>query len=320
VDNDWLDPAWRQSAHTWIADRHAELGLRPSGPVEEVRVRPWSAVLRAPTDAGWTWFKANTYAARYEAPLVAYLVHCAPKAIVTPLAVDTDRGWLLSPDHGPTMREAEPAPVLDRWEAMVGAYAELQREVADRADDLVRLGTPDLRPERMPGELAALLDDRETRDHLGAERLTLILGLRRRYADWCAELANDGIPASIQHDDLHDNNVFADGTGFRFFDWADSSVAHPFGSLLVGLRNAAARFDWSPDAPELHRLRDAYLEPWTGDHDRGRLRRSAALAMRVANVSRALSWRRALSDAALPVPEEWRSAPADWLAELAEPD
>lgn len=140
------------------------------------------------------------------------------------------------------------------------------------------------------------------------------------YAQWCAELAADGLRASVQHDDLSDGNVFSDGAGFRFFDWGDASVAHPFGSLLVALYVATNQFDLTARGPELARLRDAYLEPWTSDLDRTGLLRSATLAMRAAKVSRALSWQRALDGAELPVAPEHSTAVVDWLADLTEPD
>lgn len=42
------------------------------------------------------------------------------------------------------------------------------------------------------------------------------------------------------HDDLTDANVFPDGpTGFRFFDWGDASVSHPFGTQLAAISSAA---------------------------------------------------------------------------------
>jgi hypothetical protein len=327
------DPVWEAEARDWMLGRLGALGVPATGPVERVRARPWSVQLRVPTPTGPVWFKANISGSAYEAALVAAFAGWAPDAVLAPLAVDTGRGWLLSPHGGPTLREAQAGvPDLGRWEAMLGAYAELQLAVAARAGEMVALGVPDLRPAAMPGHLAALLEDAAVRADLGAQRHAAIAELVPEYASWCAELAGDGIPASIQHDDLHDGNVFlrlphppSPGNpqpqvhgGFRFFDWGDASVAHPFGSLLVALRVARYLFDVEPDAPELARLRDAYLEPWTAHRDRKSLLRSATLAARVAIVSRSLSWQRALRGAEMPVEEDVRTAVAEWLTELIE--
>jgi hypothetical protein len=312
----WLDPAWEAQARGWTLGRLGALGVPVTGAVERVRVRPWSVQLRVPTGHGPVWFKANIAGAAYEAALVAAFAGWAPEAVLAPLAVDAGRGWLLTPDGGPTLREASAGPPdLAAWEAMLAAYAELQRRVAARSAEIVALGVPDLRPALMPDRLAALLDDPAVRSDL-ADRHAGIGALTGQYAAWCAELAADGVAGTIQHDDLHDGNVFELDGRYRFFDWADASVAHPFGSLLVALRVAGYLFKVDRQAPQLARLRDAYLEPWTAEADRKSLLRSATLATRVAIVGRALSWQRALAGAETPVEDDDRTAVAEWLAEL----
>jgi hypothetical protein len=192
---------------------------------------------------------------------------------------------------------------------MIQAYAVLQRATAPHAAELLALGVPDLRVSLLPGLLAGLLAEPEIR----AEVDPAVPALVPEFGEWCAELAADGIPSALQHDDLHDNNVFTD---LRFFDWGDASIAHPFGSLLVTLNVMQDTLEVPNGAPELARLRDAYLEPWSDLADPATLRRSVTLACRVARLSRAMAWRRALRDAAVPVDEGFRTAPAAWLGEL----
>ncbi len=311
--NNWLDPAWRAGAEAWATERLDSLGTAVTGPIEQTRVRPWSVSLRVPTAKGPFWFKANTYACRYEAALASALGWWAPESVLVPVAVDADRGWLLTADAGPILRETSPS--LDDWASLLVEYAALQRTLASRCDEMVALGVPDQRPAELPALLADLLDDPAVRADLGADRLAAITAMAPSFETWCAELAEDGFHASLQHDDLHDGNVFVSR---RFFDWGDASVAHPFGTLLVTLSSAGYTFGLDPGAPELLRLRDAYLSAWPGDP--AALRRSATLACRVTRVSRALSWRRSLDRSALPLDDDVRTAPAEWLGELTEPD
>lgn len=308
--NDWHDPLWVKTAHDWISATLDQLGTPATGAIEEFRVRPWSVTHRVATAAGVRWFKANTMECAYEGPLAAALGEWTPDMVLAPLAVDDARGWMLTADAGPTLRDVlalDEDRRMERWAAMLAAHARLQRAVAPRADELMALGVPDVRVPTLPGHLASLLEDPSVRTpsvDLGA---------------WCAELAADGLPASLQHDDLSDANVFPDGTGFRFFDWGDASVGHPFGVLLVALSSAAWSLGIERDAPPLLRLRDAYLEQWSDLATPRELRRSAGLACRVGRVGRALAWRRALRGAALPVGDDFRTAVADWVAELPEP-
>ncbi|MGW4501135.1 phosphotransferase [Micromonospora sp. NPDC004336] len=322
---DWTDPHWRDTALGWIGDRLGRHGRRVVGPVEP-RVRPWSLVWRVPTDGGDAWFKANNPGTRHEAALLAALARLAPARVLDPIAVNVERGWSLLPDGGRSLRDAlgGDRDLLTRWERVLPEYADLQRAVAPRAGELLALGVPDHRPEALPELFEALLDDRESlllgaADGLDVEAYGRLRAHRDTFAEQCRRLADSGVAPSVQHDDLHDGNVFAGDDGHRFFDWGDASVAHPFGTLLVTLNSVADAFELPAGDPALARLRDAYLEPWSDRHDRATLREAARLAVRVTRVSRALSWRRALVTRD-PARARYASAVPGWLTELFEPD
>ncbi|WP_245670341.1 aminoglycoside phosphotransferase family protein [Micromonospora mirobrigensis] len=321
---DRSSPQWHDAALTWVGDALARHGRRITGPVQE-RVRPWSLVWQVPTDAGDAWFKANNSGTRYETGLLATLSRLTPDAVLHPLAVDPELGWTLLPEGGPSLRDvlAGGDDRVARWERVLPAYAELQRTVAPRAGVLLDDGVPDHRPERLPGLLDELLDDRESLrlgqpDGMDAELHERLRAYRAEFGVLCRRLGGTGIPATVQHDDLHDGNVFAGADGYRFFDWGDASVAHPFGTLLVTLRSVAHAAGLADDDPALPRLRDAYLEAWTDRYDRATLREAAHLATRVTTVSRALSWRRALATDD-PARAEYAEAVPGWLGELFAP-
>ena len=71
-------------------------------------------------------------------------------------------------------------------------------------------------------------------DNLSVEQR--VLALRPEFADACDRLAAYGIPETVQHDDLHDGNVFVRDGRYLFLDWGDSCVSHPLHSLVVTLR------------------------------------------------------------------------------------
>ncbi|MGC5018971.1 phosphotransferase [Micromonospora sp. DT47] len=317
---DWTDPDWQATALDWVGE---QLGRRVTGPVEP-RVRPWSLVWRVPTDVGPFWFKANNPGTRHEAALLTELARLAPDRVLGPLAVDVDRGWSLLPDGGPSLRDVLGGDRdLTRWERVLPAYADLQLATAPRVDAMLAAGVPDHRPEVLPELFGALLDDEGSlllgaENGLTREAYDRLRAHRAGYAADCRRLADVGVPATIQHDDLHDGNIFVTDDGYRIFDWGDASVAHPFGTLLVTLRSVAHGFDLDRGDPALARLRDAYLEAWTDRYDRATLREAAGLATRVTVVSRSLSWRRAL-DTPDPARTEYAEAVPGWLEELFAP-
>ncbi|MFG2332407.1 aminoglycoside phosphotransferase family protein [Streptomyces sp. NPDC048604] len=300
----WDDLAWRDAALDWACERLAEHGLRERGREPDavaaqrdgaaagVRLRPWSVLVRFPVRTvgeghETVWFKANPPAARYEAGLAQALAVWTPDHVLAPLAVDTDRGWSLLPDGGPLFADA-----LDRgpddpraWEAPLRQYAALQRALTGRSDELRALGVPDARAAVLPGVFDRLVEDCRALEP--ADRKAL-LAQRPRLVEWCDELAASGIPDSLDHSDLHESQIFARGRGrYAFFDWGDAAVAHPFATLLVTGRMARRRF--GPEA--LPRLRDVYLEAWTGGGTpTAELRRAVALATRLGAVHRAVCW------------------------------
>ncbi|WP_405980744.1 aminoglycoside phosphotransferase family protein [Streptomyces sp. NBC_00158] len=287
----WDRPDWRAEALDWAGAALAAHGLDESGP-REVRLRPWSVLVRFSVGAaGPVWFKANPPASAFEAGLTRALADWVPGSTLRPLAVDAARGRALLPDGGPLFRQ-----VLDEdrggdgpraWETVLGRYADLQRSLLPHTPEIEELGVPGARTAELPGILDRMLAENTALDDTDRRALH---ALRPRFADWCAELAGTGIGDTLDHSDLHEAQLFAPGPGrFTFFDWGDASVTHPFCSLLVPARAAARRY-----GPEvLPRLRDAYLEPWTGDGlTPEELRRAAGLAWRLAAIGRVSAWGR----------------------------
>ncbi|WP_406858918.1 aminoglycoside phosphotransferase family protein [Streptomyces sp. HUAS MG47] len=347
----WDDPVWRDAALGWARERLAEHGLREleeereqGGAGAVVRLRPWSVLVRLTVgddrvgggrirdvqvggdrvgDGHRTvWFKAGPPDGRFEAGLAQALAAWTPEHVLAPLAVDTDRGWALMPDGGTLFaHELDRGPADPRaWEAPLRQYAALQRTLTGRTDELLALGVPDGRPAALPAIFDRLVE--ECRALRPADR-TALRARRPRLVDWCDELAASGVPDSLDHSDLQESQIFSPREGrYTFFDWGDAVVAHPFSTLLVTARLARRRF--GPDV--LPGLRDAYLEAWTGDGTSpAELRRTAALATRLAAVHRAVCWGRGF-----PVrgddgevrsgDDETAEAMARWLRELfAEP-
>jgi Ser/Thr protein kinase RdoA (MazF antagonist) len=112
------------------------------------------------------------------------------------------------------------------------------------------------------------------------------------FAARCTYLAAYGIPETIQHDDLHDGNVFVRDGRYLFFDWGDSCVSHPFNTLVVTMRSLVHRLELAPGGPDVVRLRDAYLEPFHRFGSRDELVEAAELAHYIGTAARSLNWNR----------------------------
>ena len=86
---------------------------------------------------------------------------------------------------------------------------------------------------------------------------------------------------------------------------------------MVGLRGIAYRFELAERDPDLERIRDVYLEPWTAQADRATLLRAVELSGVLGRLCRALSWLRALGDESIAVGESAESA-RSWFGEFCD--
>jgi hypothetical protein len=293
----WQDPQWVAEAEDWITAACARAGLARTGTALG-RGRSYSVVARVPTSGGTVWFKASPPPASFEPALIGALARWFPGQFPPPVAVDLDRAWSLTGDGGPTLAQArERAADLSAWPAMLRGYARLQFDLAPHAGELLGLGLPDLRPASVPARFDQLLADPATErvvgapDGITASRYEELSALAPRLRDWCAELDELAIPASLDHSDVHPNNVFAAAN--NPFDWGDAAVAHPFCSLLIALRTGARHAGLPPGSPALAALAGDYLTPWLdAGHPRAAVDRSLSIALRVAPLGRALAWGR----------------------------
>ncbi|MDX6326815.1 MAG: hypothetical protein QOK15_3169 [Nocardioidaceae bacterium] len=317
----WGSADFVEEATGWVREKAARAGLRLTGEWQQPHLRAWSSTIRYETTSGALWFKVNGPGTRFEPAVLAVLARRAPLLVPGVVAVDSARGWSLMLDAGPVMRSlAEPAALWDPWCALLRQYADAQLALVEHVEELVAAGLERLAPELMPARLAGLVEDlARTPEHdggLSADDARRLEASLPAYRAWCAELADSGIPASLNHDDLHSNNVCVGDAGPRVIDWGDAKVSHPFATMLATLNSIAWHADTTVDDPRVRRVRDAYLEAFDGYADREHLRRLVHLARRTGCLGRALSYVSALEGEPRTAHEELDWPVRGWLLEL----
>jgi len=230
------------------------------------------------------YFKATWPPQRYEAAVSSALARWRPADVGVVLDADERRGWLLLDDAGAKLRDIlAQRRDLTHWKRVLPRYAELQLATARHVPELLGLGVPDRRSSVLADRYEQLLDER------GPLRIGLLEGLSRantlrlrglvpRVREWCEELGGT-IPDTIQHDDLHDGQVF--------------------------LRDGAY---------ELRRVLDTYLESFTHVATPKQIRQSYAIARRLGRISRALTWATVVRHLGARKRREERGDVPGWLA------
>ena len=229
------------------------------------------------------WFKACGRVQAFEPRLTAALSTRWAGRVAEVVAHDEDRKWLLLADAGTPIGVYGNPP--EAWLAVLPGYAELQRGEAAHAGEHLEGGVPDLRVATLPGRYHELVQ-REL-GFLDDDERDLLRRFTVTFAELCADLDSVGRPATIQHDDLHLSNVYDQHGRLRVLDWGDSSISHPFMSLVVTFRFLEEINRLPPADPWFRRVRDAYLEPWGGHPVE-----EFALAMRVGTFTHAIAWLR----------------------------
>lgn len=290
----WRGDPWRVEVERWVRSRLSQAGITVVGPAEQVRLKPWSTHLVVATDRGRYWFKENCPALRFEAGLVATLSQLVPGRVLEPLAIDLDRGRLLTPDGGATLDQSR-APA-DIFVCALAEFGVVQRALAHHSTEVVTTGLP-----VVPADQAADHFERQLRDlrrlpaghplHIDEDVITRAARFHEIVDNAASQLAETPLPDSLQHNDLQPSNVFEPRQGsLRFFDFGDAVWSHPFSVLNVMRYRVAQAWNCSIEDRRIAHLIDSYLDGWTEKAPIQDLRRLVEPAMTVAKLHRYNSW------------------------------
>jgi hypothetical protein len=309
----WTTPEFRDELRDWCTSV-----VGPVTGMTQQKLRGWATVWRVETADGVWFAKQNCPGQRYEPALMAALAELVPERVVPVTAAGN--GFLLTPDQGDVFYETAGGD-LENWVRLARDAAMLQRELVTHHAELVGIGMTQLRPEASVDYLSARIeqyaelapeDPRVLAPEVAA-RLRAHLPVVRRWAEEVAEL---GLPLTLNHNDLHENNVFDVGGRLRFFDFGDALVTEPLGVLLIPLNILGEKLEAAGDDPRLWRVADAALEVWSDLVPTRELRAALPAALSLGRLGRVESWVRCQPSLSSEELAQWGQVAAAWLGTL----
>lgn len=272
----------------WAKDK-----LKISDEFEPVRLMPWSSVYRASTKDGWVFLKVVSPPFDVELKLLPYLSELFPEAVPRVIASSPELSCILMQDAGTPLRPVmQKKYQIDLALEALKTYVQIQQQLSQETEMLLKLGVPDWRLSTLPSHFSSLLE-KETflkNDGLSAAEIEKLHAMRDKVQNLCETLASFIIPETIEHGDIHDNNILINSQSrLIIHDWGDTVISHPFFSLCNFLHSAVKQHAIKQEVPILER---AYCDMWSKYDTKEHLEKLLSLTKQLREIKFVLSFSR----------------------------
>lgn len=253
-------------AKAWAQTSLINLGYVIQGSMEVIRAMPWSQVSRFSTSRGYVYFKQMAPQFAVEPLVLSFLAQRYFYCIPPLLASNAELRCFLMPDVGTRLREKLKMNYqIEIATKVLTTYADIQLNTMKDIAGILSLGVKDWRLKRLPDIYLQLLAQEELlrTDGLTQDELRTIQHLYSRFVENCEQLAQLGIPETVEHGDFQDNNILInDKKDIIINDWGDTNITHPFFSLGSWLDSARRHHGLQKNSAQYKALVNAYLEKW----------------------------------------------------------
>lgn len=259
----WARPGWIAYAVSWMLDQLKRLDIRPTGPVEQLRIWSRSSILRVPTTDGDVYLKALPPPTLLGEELTFELISYYAEHLPSHLAFDPQRRWCLLREPGTAPADHESTDL--ELAHSVQALARVQLASIHHTLRFISMGAADRRLENLPSQVDLLFGDTFALRPQRGEGLTYQEVRRLREAApalkaACERLAAFKIPNVLEQGTTFAGETVTQQTGSLVPDWSEAAITHPFFALAISPVFNPGNEN-SPALPA--RLRDAYLQAWT---------------------------------------------------------
>jgi hypothetical protein len=228
-----------------------------------IKDEPWSQVTRITTPNQLLYLKITPPMLAREAPITQFLHDRCGAPTPTIQAYNPDLDCFLMRDAGNPLRDKLKQQFqVDLLAQAINLFSSLQQKAMSQVDQLITLGVPDWRPQRLPDLLNELLLKRDllAADGLSETERQTCLDAMPLFSTLCEELTGYGIAPSIVQPDFHDNNILINKKNqLTFIDLGEITISHPLFSLAACLWQCQKHHGLQPTDQHYQTLKTAGL-------------------------------------------------------------
>ncbi|GEL78020.1 aminoglycoside phosphotransferase family protein [Tenuibacillus multivorans] len=258
----WFKPGWREEMEQWIKN------VLQDQTVEIEQIRSWerSALFKVIAKNRNYYFKAVPIIFSHEPSINQFLDQHHASYVPEVIAVHPQNNWYLMQElQGPLLGKTND---LHQWEQALIRLVDIQKKSTLHITNPSSMYCP-TRPvtstiqHHLETALYKLYQHKEISTHTYNVLLESVPNIFRK----CDQLQHSNIPLALEHGDFFGGNIIIHQDGPVIYDWSDSTLSHPFLSVMVLLEEVEHLF--SKEAAK--RLLDEYLEYWCEFDSKDRL-------------------------------------------------
>ncbi|WP_373894062.1 phosphotransferase family protein [Virgibacillus sp. CBA3643] len=258
----WFQLGWRQRMEAWVEQK------LPYRPIAFEQIRSWerSALFKIKTTKDNYYFKAVPDVFSHEPSIHNYIAEQHPSYVPEVIALDSEKKWYIMGElQGDLLGKSTN---ISHWENALHRMVTIQKGSLIHSDKLQKLGCP-VRPviEALNNHLEESLGELASNNNISLEKHTVLKKSIPFMLSLARKLHESRLPISLDHGDLFGGNIIVQQEQPVIYDWSDSSLTHPFLSVIVLLEEVSEYFS----EEESQKLLDSYLEEWKMFDTRSRL-------------------------------------------------
>jgi hypothetical protein len=253
--------------------------------IEQVKTSSLSTVIKIKADKNYYLKKVPSFF-HHELTITNYLSTAYPQNVPEIIKIDKANSILITEEIALPLLEK--SNEIEVWINALNEYAKMQLKEICNVNDLISLGIPDRRLERLltqidiiTNHIAIVATNKEyslTKSEI--EEWNILVPKMRR-----SIISQKGLmPETIEHGDFYLANIASDKEGAVFFDFTDISVTHPFFSLITFLSEC----EFSEGQKEF--LIEAYLSNFSKFYELTKLRKIYEEVSRIGEIHLAYTY------------------------------